>query len=148
MGILRWLLGSKREPRLPRPKFADLVAPVAGDEGFPATEAQLKQLRKLSCGEPPPDLTLRQASLILSARDYSRVMLEDALKKRIGRDGYYDLQSNVIAYVVSDNDVSATVSRWNRQNYEGDDWKPPMKDQHWRQVVAFISPAIDRLGGR
>lgn len=79
MGILGWLLGLKREPRLPRRKFADLIAPVVGDEGFPATDPQLKELRKLACGEPPPDLTLRQASLILSARDYSRLLLEDAL---------------------------------------------------------------------
>ncbi|RWN34170.1 MAG: hypothetical protein EOR97_05285 [Mesorhizobium sp.] len=148
MGIWGWLLGSKREPRSPRAKFANLVAPVAGDEGFPATESQMKELRKLACGEPPPDLTLRQASLILSARDFSRVLLEDALKKRIGQDGYYDLQSHVVAYIVSHNDVSAAVSRWSRRNYEGDDWKPPRKDQHWRQVLDFIGPAIDRLGGR
>jgi hypothetical protein len=149
VGFLSWLLGSKREASLPRRTISDLIVTIAEDDGYPATEPQLKELRKLASGDLPSDVTLRQASLILSARDYSRVLLDDALTKRVGQDAYYDLQSNVIAFIVSDSEVSAAVWRWSRRNFEGDDeWKPPRKDKHWREVLEFVDPVIDRLGGR
>ncbi|RWE46324.1 MAG: hypothetical protein EOS79_12160 [Mesorhizobium sp.] len=148
MGILSWLLGSKREASLPRRTISDLIVSIAGDDGYPATDPQLKELRKLASGDPPHDVTFRQASLILSARDYSRVVLDAALARRIAHNAYYDLQSNVIAFIVSDNELSGAVWRWSRRNFEGDDeWKPPRKDKYWRQVLEFVGPLADRLGG-
>lgn len=148
MGFLKWLTGSKPEPRLSRGKIVDLIRPVEGDEGYPATEAQLKELRKLACGEPPTNVTLRQASLILSARDYSRVLLDHSLKRRVGQDSYYDLQSSVIAYIVGEDEIAAAVQKWGRRNYDADEWKAPRKDEHWRRILTFIGPAVGRIGGR
>lgn len=148
MGLIGWLFGVKSEPRIPRPTFADLVQLVEGDDGYPATELQLAALQRLGCGDPPDSITLRQASAIISAREYAGYVLGEVLAKRVGREGFYDLQANIIALIMTDASARIAVIRWNQRNFDDGEDRPPRRDEHWRSITMSIAPAVHYLTKR
>lgn len=148
MGLIDWLLGRKRVRRIPRPSLSDITPPIPGDDGYPATEAQLLALAKLECGQPPGNISLQQASSILSARDYSNYVIEAAQTVRIDRAAYYDLHANVIALIVTTPTLRDAAHHWSQRNYDEGDENPPRRDKHWKTIVHAIEPALAFLEER
>lgn len=149
MGLLEWFFGTRySEPAIGRPTIVDIVVHVPGDDGFPATAPQLEALRHLGCGALTRNITLRQASAILSARDFSRFVLDDALRRgerQASAALYAAMQANIIAFIVRHPPSRDAVCAWNTRNYDEGTDDPPPHDKHWREAVAFISPVVEKL---
>ncbi|OWK18277.1 hypothetical protein AJ88_03510 [Mesorhizobium amorphae CCBAU 01583] len=149
MGLLGWLFGGATEPRLGRPLISDIVVPIAGDDGTPATKNQIDVIERLVCEPPLGNLTYQQAAAIMSARSYSKFVMDDVLSKpgirHPRRPVYLALQANLIAFIVRDPQARTYVCRWSDKNFESGEDRPPPKNAHWQQAVAFIIPAIAKL---
>jgi hypothetical protein len=81
MGLFNWLFGGATEPRIGRPLISDIAVPIAGDDGTPATKNQVDAIERLICEPPLGNLTYQQAAAIMSARSYSKFVMDDVLSK-------------------------------------------------------------------
>ncbi|MFC3323153.1 hypothetical protein [Mesorhizobium cantuariense] len=149
MGLFDWLFGGATEPRIGRPHISDIAVPIAGDDGTPASKNQIDAIERLICEPPLGDLTYQQAAAIMSARSYSKFVLDDVLSKpgirHPRRSAYLALQANLIAFIVRAPQARVYVCRWSDKNFESGEEKPPAKNVHWQQAVAFVAPVIAKL---
>lgn len=151
MGLLGWLFGAAKEPEIGRPLISDIAVSIPGDDGTPATRNQIDAIERLICEPPLGDLTYQQAAAIMSARSYSKFVLDAVLAKpgirHPRRPAYIALQANLIAFIVRDPQARAHVCKWSDRNFESGEDRPPPKNTHWQQAVAFITPVIAKLFG-
>ncbi|TIP04082.1 MAG: hypothetical protein E5X76_26460 [Mesorhizobium sp.] len=149
MGLFDWLFGGAAKTRIGRPQISDIAAPIAGDDGTPATKNQIDAIERLVCEPPLGNLTYQQAAAIMSARSYSKFVMDDALSKpgirHPRRPVYLAVQANLIAFIVRDPQARAYVCKWSDKNFESGNERPPPKNAHWQQAMAFISPVIAKL---
>ncbi|MER8628495.1 hypothetical protein NKH55_01790 [Mesorhizobium opportunistum] len=149
MGLFDWLFGSASKPRIGRPLISDIAVPIIGDDGTPATKNQIDAIERLICEPPLGNLTYRQAAAIMSARSYSKFVMDEALSKpgirHPRRPVYLALQANLIAFIVRDPQARAYVCGWSDKNFESGEERPPPENTHWQQAVAFIAPVLAKL---
>ncbi|MER8371814.1 hypothetical protein [Mesorhizobium sp. M1406] len=153
MGLWNWLFGTTaNELHVNGPDLSDIVVPISDDDGIVATKYQLEALERLGCGKAMPGITFRQAGAILSARTYSKFLLDDLLS-RTGvrhpkRPQYLAIQANIIAFIVRDPRARIAVCAWSDRNFDERKEDPPPRNIHWQQTVAFIGPVIAKLKTR
>ncbi|RWL43788.1 MAG: hypothetical protein EOR60_19730 [Mesorhizobium sp.] len=149
MGLLGWLFGGAKQPKLGRPLISDIAVSIPGDDGTPATKNQIDAIERLICEPPLGNLTYQQAAAIMSARSYSKFVVDDVLSKpgirHPRRPVYLALQANLIAFIVRDPQARANACKWSNRNFERGEESPPPKNAHWQQAIAFIAPVIAKL---
>jgi hypothetical protein len=152
VGFWRRLFGGDNEIALGHPDLSDLIVAIDGDDGTPATKYQREALERLGCGAPAFDMTYAQASAIMSARAFSRCLLDDLLAapgvKHPRRALYLAMQANVIAFVVRDVAARTAICAWNQRNFDEAREDAPPRNIHWTQASAFMSPVIANLRER
>ncbi|MGT2468952.1 hypothetical protein ACVOMV_36445 [Mesorhizobium atlanticum] len=135
MGLFDWLFGGAAKPRIGRPLISDIAVPIPGDDGTPATKNQIDAIERPVREPPLGDLSYQQAAAIMSARSYSKFVMDDVLSKpgvrHPRRPVYLALQANLIAFIVRDPAVRAYVCKWSDKNFESGDAIPPPKNAHW-----------------
>ncbi|MBZ9660695.1 hypothetical protein LB523_16705 [Mesorhizobium sp. ESP-6-4] len=106
MGLFSWLFGSGAKTQLGRPLISDIAVSIPGDDGTPATKNQIDAIERTTCEPPLGNLTYQQAAAIMSARSYSKFVMDDVLSEPgVGhprRPDYLALQANLIAFIVRD----------------------------------------------
>jgi hypothetical protein len=149
MGLLGWLFGGAKQRQIGRPLISDIAVSIPGDDGTPATKNQIDAIERLICEPPFGDLTYQQAAAIMSARAYSKFVMDDVLSKpgirHPRRPVYLALQANLIAFIVRDPQAQANACKWSDRNFKSGEEKLPPKNANWQQAIAFITPAIDKL---
>ncbi|QKC83802.1 hypothetical protein EB232_21340 [Mesorhizobium sp. NZP2077] len=150
MGLFYWVFGRATGPRIVRPLISDIAVPIAGDDGMPATKNQIGAIERLVCEPPLGDRTYQQAAAIMSARSYSKFVMDDALSKPgIGhprRPVYLALQANLIAFIVRDPEARSYVCGWSDKNFESGQERPPSKNVHWQQALALLWQIVSGEG--
>ncbi|TJV39448.1 MAG: hypothetical protein E5Y02_25460 [Mesorhizobium sp.] len=149
MGFWRRLFGGDDKVALGHPDLSDLIVAIDGDDGTPASKYQREALERLGCGAPAPKTTYAQASAIMSARAFSRVLLDDLLTapgvKHPRRPQYLAMQAKVIAFVVRDVAARTAICAWNQRNFDEAKEDAPPRNIHWMQASALLSPIIENL---
>ena len=104
-----------------------------------ASEHQIRAVRRLGMGEPN-DLSIEQASALLSAKRYS----EGVIYAEIGEmDGYEDerlIEASLVDFIIKDQALRDRVIAWSARSFArgGGDVPRPQKDEHYFRVQARL----------